>query len=147
MTRKLGGAACCAPTVNTQQRCAAAALNAETAQHAGRYAAQGHLYTPGKSIKRLYPDLYSRTVVDEGEMLITKSREGGGAAKLEVPLAKALNNALAGRESILMYGGVQRLVKLSNRRREDWGGQAKKQTARRSSRAAVTQGRYKVKLN
>ena len=43
----------------------------------------------------------------------------GGAAKLEVPLVKALNNALAGRESILMYGGVQRLVKLSNGRKGD----------------------------
>ena len=31
----------------------------------------------------------------------------GGASKLEVPVVKALNNALAGRESILMYGGVQ----------------------------------------
>jgi hypothetical protein len=44
---------------------------------------------------------------------------GGGAAKLEVPLVKALNTALAGRESILMYGAVHRLVKLSNGRRED----------------------------
>jgi len=47
------------------------------------------------------------------------ANSGGGAAKLEVPLVKALNNAPAGRESILMYGGVQRLVKLSNGRRED----------------------------
>jgi len=31
----------------------------------------------------------------------------GGAPKLEVPVVKALDNALAGRESILMYGGVQ----------------------------------------
>src|SRR5258705_13881436 len=63
--QEAGGARCCAPTVDTQQRCAAAALNAETAQrirgHAGRYAAQGHLYTPGKiHYKRLYDDLYSR---------------------------------------------------------------------------------------
>ena len=38
----------------------------------------------------------------------------GGAPKLEVPVVKALDNALAGRESILMYAGVQRLVKLGN---------------------------------
>jgi hypothetical protein len=31
----------------------------------------------------------------------------GGAPRLEVPVVNALNNALAGRESILMYGGVQ----------------------------------------
>jgi len=43
----------------------------------------------------------------------------GGAPKLEVPVTKGLYNALAGRESILMYGGVQRLVKVSNGRRED----------------------------
>jgi hypothetical protein len=48
----------------------------------------------------------------------------GGAPKLEVPVVKTPNNALAGTESILMYGGVRManltcLIRLSNGRRED----------------------------
>jgi len=32
----------------------------------------------------------------------------GGARKLEVPVVDALNKALAGRESLLMYVGLQK---------------------------------------
>ena len=39
-------------------------------------------------------------------MRMFAANSGGGARKLEVPVVKALNNALAGREPILMYSGI-----------------------------------------
>ena len=40
-------------------------------------------------------------------MRMFAANSGGGARKLEVPVVKALNNALTGREFILINVGVQ----------------------------------------
>jgi hypothetical protein len=64
-----------------------------------------------------------------------------------VPVATALDNAMAGRESILRYDNVQDgnlkgLVKISDIDGK-WRERLKKQTARKQLRAVVTQGRLK----